>query len=51
MLKFGREEQRKGVGKTKQKSAVFVTFFPIFRQFFDIYRPIGFTDLIEYNNN
>jgi len=49
MLNFGREEQHRGMGKTKPKNAVFVTFLLYFSAIF-LYQPIRFTDLIEFNN-
>ena len=49
MLNFGREEQHRGVEKTKPRNAVFVTFFLYFSAIF-FYRPIRFTDWIKFNN-
>ena len=49
MLKLGREVQDRGVGKTKLKKVVYVTFSIVFSAIF-LYRPIRMLDLIEINN-
>ena len=48
MLKFGREVDDRGMGKTKQKNVFYVGFFLIFLTFFGL-RPIRFVELIEIN--
>ena len=49
MLIFGREIDRRGMGKAMEKNVVYVGFFINFLAIFGL-RPIRFVDLIEINN-
>ena len=49
MLIFDHEVDRRDMGKTKEKNAVYVGFFIAFGAIFG-HQPIRFVDLIDINN-